>query len=154
MAAGNGNQTQQDQTEQNQMTQQEVAMDTQDNLQQNDLLSLEPNLQPQPTPQPTPRPPRSMNNVPTPTYMVYGTNELYTGLTVEIGGTLYSTEGGTLEGVPYGQQLIPITSEATQNQRASMTSRQSTTTRQSATVNQTINTPRRSVSSGAGGGGY
>ena len=32
------------------------------------------------------------------TYKVYGTNESYSGMTVEIGGFLYSTEGGALEG--------------------------------------------------------
>ena len=37
---------------------------------------------------------------PTPpqTYTVYGTNESYSGLTVEIGGYLYTTVGGALEG--------------------------------------------------------
>ena len=31
-------------------------------------------------------------------YKVYGTNEPYNGLTVEVGGFLYSTVGGALEG--------------------------------------------------------
>ena len=44
-----------------------------------------------------------------PHYKIYGTNEPYTGLTVEIGGTLYSTEGGTLEG--FSMQLIPTNGE-------------------------------------------
>ena len=32
------------------------------------------------------------------TYKVYGTNEPYSGITVEVGGFLYSTVGGALEG--------------------------------------------------------
>ena len=32
------------------------------------------------------------------TYKVYGTNKPYSGMTVEIGGFLYSTVGGALEG--------------------------------------------------------
>ena len=31
-------------------------------------------------------------------YKVYGTNEPYSGLTVELGGLQYSTVGGALEG--------------------------------------------------------
>ena len=31
-------------------------------------------------------------------YKVYGTNEPYSGLTVEIGGYLYTTKGGAFEG--------------------------------------------------------
>jgi hypothetical protein len=38
-------------------------------------------------------------------FMVYGTNEPYSGMTVEIGGKLYTTRGGTLEGD--SQQLVP-----------------------------------------------
>jgi hypothetical protein len=34
----------------------------------------------------------------TTSYKVYGTNENYSGLTVEIGGFMYSTVGGALEG--------------------------------------------------------
>jgi hypothetical protein len=31
-------------------------------------------------------------------YKIYGTNEPYDGMTVEIGGFLYTTDGGTLQG--------------------------------------------------------
>ena len=34
----------------------------------------------------------------TTSYKVYGTNENYSGLTVEVGGFMYSTVGGALEG--------------------------------------------------------
>ena len=46
-------------------------------------------------------------------YKVYGTNEPYTGMTVEIGGHLYSTMGGALEGDSY--QLIANAPNATPN---------------------------------------
>ena len=39
-------------------------------------------------------------------YKIYGTNEPYNGLTVEVGGYLYSTKGGALEG--FSHQLVPI----------------------------------------------
>ena len=42
------------------------------------------------------------------TYKVYGTNESYEGKVVEVGGFIYSTESGALEGVPFGQQLFAI----------------------------------------------
>tara|TARA_A100001391_G_scaffold137252_1_gene95840 strand:+ start:396 stop:962 length:567 start_codon:yes stop_codon:yes gene_type:complete len=42
------------------------------------------------------------------TYKVYGTNEAYEGKVVEVGGFIYSTESGALEGVPFGQQLFAI----------------------------------------------
>ena len=32
------------------------------------------------------------------TYKVYGTNESYNGMTVEVGGYMYTTVGGALEG--------------------------------------------------------
>ena len=35
------------------------------------------------------------------TYKVYGTNESYEGKVVEVGGFIYSTESGALEGVPF-----------------------------------------------------
>ena len=38
-------------------------------------------------------------------YKIYGTNESYNGLTVEIGGYLYTTVGGALEG--NSLQLVP-----------------------------------------------
>ena len=41
-------------------------------------------------------------------YKVYGTNEAYEGKVVEVGGFIYSTESGALEGVPFGQQLFAI----------------------------------------------
>ena len=39
-------------------------------------------------------------------YKVYGTNEPYSGLTVELGGLQYSTVGGALEG--FSLQLTPL----------------------------------------------
>ena len=45
---------------------------------------------------------------------VYGTNELYYGLTVLIGGYLYTTTGGALEG--NSLQLVPLTQDETDNQ--------------------------------------
>ena len=42
-------------------------------------------------------------------YRVYGTNEPYSGRTVEIGGYMYSTVGGALEGDSL--QLIPLGSD-------------------------------------------
>ena len=41
------------------------------------------------------QPAPQLNNAP---YKVYGTNEPYSGMTVEIGGFLYTTDGGTLQG--------------------------------------------------------
>mgnify|MGYP003128146263 CR=1 FL=1 len=41
------------------------------------------------------------------TYKIYGTNELYSGRTVEVGGQLYTTVGGAREGNSY--QLIANT---------------------------------------------
>ena len=38
------------------------------------------------------------NQTATAPYKVYGTNEPYNGLTVEVGGFLYTTVGGALEG--------------------------------------------------------
>ena len=63
-----------------------------------------------PQPQPSPRPQGGQSGVPTPTYKVYGTNELYTGMTVEVGGFLYSTVGGALEG-----DSMQLVSTATSN---------------------------------------
>ena len=52
------------------------------------------------------------NNVEQQTAMtVYGTNEAYFGLTVLIGGYLYTTVGGALEG--NSLQLIPLTQDET-----------------------------------------
>ena len=52
------------------------------------------------------------NNVEQQTAMtVYGTNEAYVGLTVLIGGYLYTTVGGALEG--NSLQLIPLTQDET-----------------------------------------
>ena len=45
---------------------------------------------------------------------VYGTNEPYTGLTVEIGGYHYTTDGGTLQGDSL--QLVPMNGVSTQQQ--------------------------------------
>ena len=42
------------------------------------------------------------------TYKVYGTDEPYNGLVVELDGFLYATEGGALEGVPFGQQVVLV----------------------------------------------
>ena len=39
-------------------------------------------------------------------YKIYGTNEPYIGKTLEIGGLLYTTKGGALEGDSY--QLVPM----------------------------------------------
>ena len=39
-------------------------------------------------------------------YQIYGTGEPYSGKTVEVGGYLYTTQGGALEGFSY--QLVPI----------------------------------------------
>ena len=44
-------------------------------------------------------------------YKVYGTDEPYSGLTVEIGGTEYSTRGWALEGD--SQQLIAVSTTTT-----------------------------------------
>ena len=44
-------------------------------------------------------------------YKIYGTDEPYNGLTVEIGGFMYSTVGGALEGNSY--QLTPMGSNTT-----------------------------------------
>ena len=40
------------------------------------------------------------------TYKIYGTNQPYNGMAVEIGGYMYSTVGGALEGDSY--QLVPL----------------------------------------------
>jgi len=69
---------------------------------------------PDPQPQPTPRQDNSdlsspdMEVTPSPTYRIYGTNEPYNGMVVEVGGYLYTTSGGALEGVPHGQQVVAI----------------------------------------------
>ena len=44
-------------------------------------------------------------------YKIYGTDEPYNGMTVEIGGFMYSTVGGALEGKSY--QLTPMGSNTT-----------------------------------------
>ena len=46
-------------------------------------------------------------------YKIYGTNEPYNGLTVEIGGYMYSTMGGALEGDSY--QLLANSPRVTPN---------------------------------------
>tara|TARA_R100000995_G_scaffold1380_1_gene933 strand:+ start:99 stop:596 length:498 start_codon:yes stop_codon:yes gene_type:complete len=69
---------------------------------------------PDPQPQPTPRQDNSdllspdMEVTPSPTYRIYGTNEPYSGMVVEVAGFLYTTLGGALEGVPYGQQVVAV----------------------------------------------
>ena len=50
---------------------------------------------------------------------VYGTNEPYTGLTVEIGGYHYTTDGGTLQGDSL--QLVPMNGVSTQQQNQTTT---------------------------------
>ena len=50
---------------------------------------------------------------------VYGTNEPYTGLTVEIGGYHYKTDEGTLQGDSL--QLVPINNVRTQQQNQATT---------------------------------
>ena len=41
------------------------------------------------------------------TYKVYGTNESYEGKVVEVGGFIYSTESGALEGVHFDNNCLP-----------------------------------------------
>jgi hypothetical protein len=48
-------------------------------------------------------------------YKIYGTNEPYNGLTVEVGGFLYSTMGGALEGDSY--QLMANSPQADPNKK-------------------------------------
>ena len=54
---------------------------------------------------------RSNNISNSPNYRIYGTNQPYSGMTVEIGGHLYTTKGGALEGNSYqlvaAQQMTP-----------------------------------------------
>ena len=57
-----------------------------------------------PSPQPAPRPPRGMGAAPAAplqTYIIYGTNQPYSGRVVEVGGQLYTTQGGALEGYSF-----------------------------------------------------
>ena len=73
----------------------------------------QPNPQPNPQPQPAPRPPRGMGTAPQQTYIIYGTNQPYSGRVVEVGGQLYTTVGGALEGfsfqvMPRGGQNDPL----------------------------------------------
>ena len=60
-----------------------------------------------PGPQPAPRPPKGMGAAPEVqfTYIIYGTNQPYQGRVVEVGGQLYTTQGGALEG--YSFQVMP-----------------------------------------------
>jgi len=53
-------------------------------------------------------------------YKIYGTNEPYSGRTVEVGGQLYTTVGGALEGNSY--QVIANTTTQNRNQRVVLTS--------------------------------
>ena len=48
-------------------------------------------------------------------YKIYGTNKPYSGKTVEVGGQLYTTVGGALEGDSY--QIIANTTTQNSNQR-------------------------------------
>jgi len=54
-------------------------------------------------PSPTPGR-RNTNGLTNPTFIIYGTNESYSGRTVEVGGYLYTTVGGAYEGNSY--QLV------------------------------------------------
>ena len=66
------------------------------------MVSPSPNTTP-----PNTTPPNTSAPNTSATYKIYGTNELYSGRTVEIGGQLYTTVGGALEGDSY--QIIANT---------------------------------------------
>mgnify|MGYP003635877520 CR=1 FL=1 len=58
-----------------------------------------------PNPQPQPIKPQGLGGLQAAQYIIYGTNQPYSGRVVEVGGQLYTTQGGALEG--YSFQLIP-----------------------------------------------
>ena len=119
-----------------------------------------------PSPSPTDEVNAFPNEVrPTPddsfTYRIYGTNEPYSGMVVEVGGYLYTTSGGALEGVPHGQQVVAIApiDEPTQNTplagqtQTSMAEETIEPESMSDTQNLTQNTPLQTSTVGDGTGG-
>ena len=67
-------------------------------------MGLQPPVIPDPTP--APKQPRGMGVAPLQTYIIYGTNQPYQGRVVEVGGQLYTTQGGALEGFSF-QLMAP-----------------------------------------------
>jgi len=101
-------------------------------------------------------------------YKIYGTNEPYSGMVVEVGGYLYTTDGGTLQGDSY--QLIPTANHTnvpnanlntdnnpnfannSDNQRVVVTS--GTGNGVTPTRNTPRNTPRNTSNTMSGGSSY
>ena len=66
-----------------------------------------------PFPEPAPKPLGGMGAAPVQQYIIYGTNQPYSGRVVEVGGQLYTTVGGAYEGFSF--QVYPAGGQGDNN---------------------------------------